>query len=332
MLSITLFGSPRFELQVSGKTQLLRLSPRCAELLAFLGIHKGQSFPRRDLVETIWNEQITETTIGSFNTTLWRLRRSLEAPNCSPDQYLVSDRRGIGLSGSAPIEVDTSRFESRARQEVIKEASQATEADYAVLQQLTLLYKDTPLAGYSNTWALRCREALGIACVDILERLMAWNGQNSKYAEAIANARRILQIDPLREDVHGALMRYFTLNGQRTLALRQFETCRDLLQRELAISPLPQTVALYRQIAQDSLRALATLPSLQGGPERHIGQRDPQPSPEATYGLPCQLRMLREKIAEIDRCLHAMEANLIPEDLNGDSPPSPYSGPAISKR
>lgn len=321
MLSITLFGSVRFELQVSGKMQPLRLSPRCAELLAFLGIHKGQSFLRRDLVEAIWNEQATGTAIGSINTALWRLRKSLETSDFPTGEYLVSDRRGVSLNGSGPVEVDTARFESRARQELVKAASKTTEADCTALQQLTLLYRDRPLAGFSSTWALRCREMLRITYVDILERLMTWHGQNGKYADAIAYARRILDMDPLREDVHGALMRYFALNGQRTLALRQFETCRSLLQRELAIPPLPKIIALYREIARDSFRAhVATPPLLPNGdveaqwPESQIGERDLRPPTGAARETPVrELRMLRERIAEFDRHLHAMESNFARE-------------------
>ena len=70
-----------------------------------------------------------------------------------------------------------------------------------------------------------------------------------EYDDAIHYARLVLAVDELREDVHRDLMRYLVCNGQRALALRQFEVCRAALRRELAIQPMNETMAVYRQIA-----------------------------------------------------------------------------------
>jgi DNA-binding SARP family transcriptional activator len=303
MLSITLFGSARFELQVPGKIGSLHLAPRCAELLAFLGIYKGQSFTRGDLIEAIWSEQVTDIAIGSINTTLWRLRKGLETFEVPISTYLVTDRRGVGLRSGAQIEVDVARFESQARQELAKAAARGGGADYEALREIALLYRNRPLAGFSGVWALRCRESLRTIYVDILEHLMAWHAQNGEYAQAIDYARRILDVDPVREDVHGALMRYFALNGQRTLALRQFEACRALLQRELAISPLPEIVALYREIARDSLRVHVTTPA---ATRAQPLSTSPSEAPSHTQ----ELQTLKDRMARIDRSLRALESRM----------------------
>jgi TolB-like protein len=57
-------------------------------------------------------------------------------------------------------------------------------------------------------------------------------------------------------------MRVYAEQGQRDLALRQYRSCRDLLRRELAVEPSPETQHLQRQItaAADGPAALATLP------------------------------------------------------------------------
>jgi hypothetical protein len=70
---------------------------------------------------------------------------------------------------------------------------------------------------------------------------------------AIRYAQAILDHDALREDVHRELMRLFLHSGQRALALRQFELCRAALKRELAIQPMPETLALYAGIARDAV-------------------------------------------------------------------------------
>ena len=43
-------------------------------------------------------------------------------------------------------------------------------------------------------------------------------------------------------------MRVLTLDGQRSAALHQYATCRDLLRDELGVEPAEETLALYEII------------------------------------------------------------------------------------
>src|SRR3546814_5631924 len=65
---------------------------------------------------------------------------------------------------------------------------------------------------------------------------------------AIRTAKRILALDPLREDMHRWLMRAFAAAGQRASALAAYDACRSLLQEELGVPPEPETDALYKAI------------------------------------------------------------------------------------
>lgn len=71
----------------------------------------------------------------------------------------------------------------------------------------------------------------------------------------IGSLAPILARDPLDESVHRALMHAYALTGRRHEALRQYQTCKDLLDSELGISPDPQTARLYEQILQGELIA-----------------------------------------------------------------------------
>jgi predicted ATPase len=58
----------------------------------------------------------------------------------------------------------------------------------------------------------------------------------------------MLELEPLHEEAHRALMWFLATGGQRGAALAQFETCRYLLREELGQDPSPATVALRDQI------------------------------------------------------------------------------------
>jgi DNA-binding SARP family transcriptional activator len=64
--------------------------------------------------------------------------------------------------------------------------------------------------------------------------------------------QQILDLEPLREDIHRAMMRLYLKNGQRAQAARQFDICSMILARDLSIQPVEETQALYKQIITDA--------------------------------------------------------------------------------
>jgi TolB-like protein len=84
----------------------------------------------------------------------------------------------------------------------------------------------------------------------VLQALATRHAEQNEFEAAIEMARRAAAFDPLRETAHRTLMRLFDASGQSGLALRQYESCRDLLQRELAVRPDAETESLYQEIKQ----------------------------------------------------------------------------------
>src|SRR5262245_25155846 len=61
-------------------------------------------------------------------------------------------------------------------------------------------------------------------------------------------AMRLLNIDPLQESVHRALMRLYHEAGNTAQALRQYGICEKVLRRELNVEPEAATRDLRREI------------------------------------------------------------------------------------
>jgi DNA-binding SARP family transcriptional activator len=72
----------------------------------------------------------------------------------------------------------------------------------------------------------------------------------------VTTGEDILMRDPLREEVHRALMQCYWKMGRRSSAVGQFQRCARLLQSELQILPMPETISLYRQIIEERLYEL----------------------------------------------------------------------------
>lgn len=84
--------------------------------------------------------------------------------------------------------------------------------------------------------------------LDALAALIEAHSAAREYAAAIAAAQRYLQVDDLAEDIHRRLIALHAMAGDRTAALRQYERCAVILERELGVSPLPETRATYEAV------------------------------------------------------------------------------------
>lgn len=255
MLKLQFFGSLGASWHpAGGSAEPIRLTARPGGLLAYLALARGQFFTRGELMTTLWGESHDTSTVGCFNTTLWRLRKAVErAPLSVGDLLACSHHGAVGMPRDAPFVLDVEDFQRLVVPALAKPIELLAPGDLDNLQRGVARYTDDILAGFSDEWAMRERERLRRHHLNALGRLMQLSTLARDYAAAIGYAQRILDHDLLREDIHCELMRLLLRNGQRALALRQFERCRDALRKELAIQPMRETMALYHEIAEHAV-------------------------------------------------------------------------------
>ena len=75
--------------------------------------------------------------------------------------------------------------------------------------------------------------------------------QQAEWAEGIAAIRRMLALEPWREEAHRQLMLLLAHDGQRSAALAQFETFRQILEEELGVEPSEETKKVYERIRDE---------------------------------------------------------------------------------
>lgn len=126
------------------------------------------------------------------------------------------------------------------------------------LQQAVDLYRGPFLDGFSlptspefEAWATQERYAWERLYLEVLATLIRERAARREYDAAIAYARCYLATDDLAEDVHRRLIELYAAVGNRSAALLQYERCAVVLERELGVSPLPETWAVYQAILKD---------------------------------------------------------------------------------
>lgn len=308
-LRIRLFGAAA--IFPPGATAPARLTRSTVSMLAYLLLQPRRPCARDLLLDAFWGDLSQERARNCLNTALWRLRRALEPGEGDRGAYLVATAAGdVGFNWESDHWIDVVHFERLLAPILSKPVETLDAAEVQAMQEALSLYQGDLLEGVYDDWALRERERLRRLYLDSLAQLMHHYAHTTAYEQGAAYARRILALDPLREEIHRALMRLYVWAGQRAEALRQFEECRRVLADELAAPPMEETELLYRQIlAGESLPVLPPLsPPRRSSPSLSSSPLPPSSLPPSLGGDTRNLlHDMRQALQQVDQARAALQ-------------------------
>lgn len=262
-LRISLFGEMRITHADGSITTNLMHSVQ--GLLAYLLLLPHRPQPREVLADVFWGERAQERARSCLNTSLWRLRRVLEPEGTPPGTYLITTPNGdIGFNWQSNHWLDVETFEHAVHRVLAQSIEHIPIDEAQQLHAAIEMYTGELLEGFYDDWAVRERERLRQMYLSGLAHLMRFHRQRGSYEQGLAYGRRILNLDPLREEIHREMMQLYAESGQRALAIRQYESCCELLDEELGILPMDETQALYRQMTRGTDHARAMSSNTQG--------------------------------------------------------------------
>jgi len=123
----------------------------------------------------------------------------------------------VGLNQESAHWLDVAAFEETCDQILARPVEALGAADVEVLEKAIGLYSGELLEGLYEDRALRERERLRRLYLNSLARLMRFHKHHQAFEPALACGRRILDRDPLREEIHRAVMRLYLINPANPL-------------------------------------------------------------------------------------------------------------------
>jgi predicted ATPase len=177
----------------------------------------------------------------------------------------------------------------------------------AALDRAAALYRGELLEGLAfqeaafEEWLLAERERLRELALGALARLLRHQRTARAPEAALQTALRLLALDPLQEPAHRAVMSLYVELGRRASALRQYQTCVGVLQRDLGVDPETATKQLYQEILRrrPSLAALnvGSLVMMPAEPDQapHVPEES-LPRELPLVGRGAEIRRLREAL------------------------------------
>lgn len=223
---------------------------RVEELLGFLIVRPHTSHTREKLIDTLWPDIPLRNGRASLSTALWRLRKVFDRLKLPASDFLITNRDWIRFEPSDAYILDLAEFNQHIGEAEQFEDSQKREM---ALRSAIKLYRGSFCEGIYSEWCLIERERLERSYLRAMGQLMDLLMQRQGFEEAARIGQDILLCDPLREEVHRAVMHCYWKLGRRSKAVGQFQLCARALQAELRILPLPETIALYQEIVNERL-------------------------------------------------------------------------------
>jgi DNA-binding SARP family transcriptional activator len=230
---------------------------KAKNLFKVLLLRPGYRLPRDQALDLFWPDLDQKSASNNLYRIVHLIRRVLEPDlaDAATSAYLALENEIVSLKPGSIAMVDVAEFERLAR--LGKEHGQVADLDTAAgLYAGDLLPDDI-----YEEWTIRRREELQLTYLDVMLRLATAHEQLGEHDRAIDVLRQLLSVAPSHEEAHRDLMRVYAQSGQRHLAIRQFQLCRDALRRELDVEVERATIDLHDQIQSGAMIATRVSPA-----------------------------------------------------------------------
>jgi predicted ATPase len=259
-LSLGVLGSLQLLLDDTPVTMLE--SDKVCALLVYLAVEADRPHRRESLVGLLWPDCLEQVARHNLRQALFNLRLAIGDHTARPP-YLFISRDAIQFNRASDFWLDLAQFKTilHACEEDRRRGVEDRSSHVARLEEMVALYRGEFLQHFFledsaefETWTLVQRESVHQHVLDACSDLASYYELRRDFQAARRHALRQLALDPWREEAHCQMMRALALDGQRTAALAQYETCRRVLAEELDVEPCAKTRELYEQIRTGELK------------------------------------------------------------------------------
>ncbi len=268
-LQLSLLGGWR--LCVDGKAVAGPAYAKGRALLAYLAL-EPRWHPRDELAERFW--ACASGPRASLRQVLANLRTVLHDAQASAP-CLIVEREAVRFNPDSTLSLDVAAF---------TETPADGPGQLAQLEGMAALYQGEFLAGLSlpdcpefEDWRQCRREALHRHALSLLSRLADGHAQIGQLPQALAFARRHVELEPWDEPAQRRVMNLCVATGHDLAACQHYESFARQLHAELGVQPEEATLALYQSLrAQRAVGALVdteppvTLPTLAAVERRQV--------------------------------------------------------------
>ena len=242
------FAPPRLFIRSLGKMQV-RISnhtitnsewqTQAAKNLFFMLLAHPEGMTKDEICVIFWPDASPEEAKFRFKNTVYRLRRAV-GKDC-----ILLEQDFYRFNNKMDYEYDVELF--------LKENAAASREHVPEVKESHLLdavkhYGGRYLPEIEEDWVQSLREALHQNYISSLLQLAESHLDQTNFERALEYCQKAINEDNLLEDSYRLAFRIYAAMGNRAGLVRQYQSCVEILEREISASPSPQTQDLYQNL------------------------------------------------------------------------------------
>jgi DNA-binding SARP family transcriptional activator/predicted ATPase len=231
-LDIRLFG--HLEVALDGTPLRLTTPRRSLQVLAYLLLHRAVAVSREYLAFLLYPDDEESSARAKLRATLSELPKILPQP---AERYVSIEGDKIAWNPEADVWLDVDAFVDAC-------------SDKERLGEAIDLYRGDLLPEVYDEWLDAIRERHRNAYLRCLAERVSEARRAADFPLAIETARKVLAVDPWREDMVRRIIAIRYELGDRAGALSEYAGFAKRLRSEMGAEPMPETAALAERVAR----------------------------------------------------------------------------------
>jgi DNA-binding SARP family transcriptional activator len=239
-----------FELRQGNTPQELCTNRNGQAILRYLIAQENHSATVDTLMTLLWPDDPTDVALNKLYVAVSLLRRSLQKGEKNRNKYILYKQGVYQLDPSVQWRTDVEEFLELHH---LGRKEQGLKAIEYYERACSLYKRPFMLEDLYANWSFQRREYLRQVHITMCHALVLHYIKNQLYEQATHWANEILEENHCDEEAHQHLIRIYALRGRRHDALRQYQLCQKVLQEEMSVDPMPDTVNLFQSIMRGDI-------------------------------------------------------------------------------
>ena len=233
------------------------------QLLKVLLQNRGKILTQDQLLEFLFPDLDPQKSIQNLHGRISELRRVLEPAltKGSESRFIKSVGKGkYYFPETDECMLDIEEFEFMiSKGNVHFDDARWVDAVIAYRQAESLYTGPYLEEDMYEDWAIGRRDSLQALLVSALSKKAKAHSQMREFSEAIDCCNRIHEMDPYNEQVYRQKILYYYRSGAKNEAMRAYQHCKHVLERDLNVSPAPETELLFENMRDNKIFPTSTV-------------------------------------------------------------------------
>ena len=219
-------------------------------LLKSIVLHGSKDIPKEILIDDLWPDATAKAGDKNFKINLHRLRKAIE-PNPKKEfgYSYISQKAGLISLDPELISLDADEFISLGVKAAEHERNNRFETALQFYDRAVGIYKGDYFAEEPyREWIFRKRNLFKARYMEILQKKAMLHEELNQIDKAIETWNLVLGADPFFESAYQNLMILYADSGRKNRAMRVFQDCQSILNKDLGTKPDQQTLNIFNKI------------------------------------------------------------------------------------